>query len=102
MGLTAPSQSLVKGDPFKFHLRIVTGEPGVPQCHCVLLSSPLQQGTDNELAVSPMEGSSLGDYTGCSGGGGGSIGEDLNRKRKLGRARGTREGSMGRRGARGR
>lgn len=67
MGLTAPSQSLVKEDPFKFHLRIVTGDPGIPQSHCVLLSSPLQQGTDNELAVSPMEGSSLGDCTGCSG-----------------------------------
>lgn len=105
MGLTAPSQSLVKGDPFKFHLRIVTGEPGVPQCGCVLLSSLLQQGTDNELAVSPMEGSSLGDCTGCSGvekgGGEGTFGEDLNRKRKLGRAGGMREGSLGRRDGRG-
>lgn len=53
-----------------------------------------------------MEGSSLGDCTGCSGEkreeGGGSIGEDLNRKRKSGRAWGTREGSMGRRDGRGR
>ncbi|KAK2854525.1 hypothetical protein Q7C36_006394 [Tachysurus vachellii] len=31
-----------------------------------LLCNPA--GTDNELAVSPMEGSSLGDCTGCSGG----------------------------------
>lgn len=34
---------------------------------CPLVLPP-STGTDNELAVSPMEGSSLGDCTGCSGG----------------------------------
>lgn len=77
MGLTAPSQTLVKGYPFKFHLRIVTGEPGVPQCCCVLLSSPLQQGDRQWASCVPYGGLESGRLHrllwGEKGGGGGDL-----------------------------